>query len=217
MIKLLFFLFTILIVNAQYCMANHFSLKLSSKFLKIVSRTASIALVTSSLNPLVSFAFGPSELPLKITSYKAVELCNGQKPIMPGMKAALGLYPVCIEVEADIVNNVKNDKKLTDVGVYGFVKENEAGNSVLPNNPDFKSDSGQYAMIASVLPDSTHVVYQFVAAVSADPAKNPLPPLSFMNTKAISYPGGEKFKPLGECEIDPRAEGCNDSEDSDNE
>ena len=45
--------------------------------------------------------------------------------------------------------NPKNEA-LTDVSVYGFIKENEAGNSVLPNNPDFKSDGGQYAMIPKV-------------------------------------------------------------------
>lgn len=36
-------------------------------------------------------------------SYQQVELCNGQKPIMPGQKAAEGLFPVCIEVSADVV------------------------------------------------------------------------------------------------------------------
>lgn len=40
--------------------------------------------------------------------------------------------------------NPEKSKVLKDVSVYGFVKENDAGNSVLPNNPDFKSDSGQY-------------------------------------------------------------------------
>ena len=61
---------------------------------------------------------------------------------MPGQKAAEGLFPVCIEVEANVISPEKT-KVLTDVSIYGFVKENDAGNSVLPNNPDFKSDSGR--------------------------------------------------------------------------
>lgn len=96
-------------------------------------------------------AFGPVELTVKIRGYSQVELCNGQKPLMPGQKAMEGLFPVCIEVEADVVNPDKA-KSLKDVSVYGFVKEDAAGNSVLPNNPDFKSDSGQYAMIKLVPP-----------------------------------------------------------------
>jgi len=49
-----------------------------------------------------------------------VELCGGKKPIMPGQKAMQGLYPVCIEVEADATN--PNKQQLADVSVYGFVK-----------------------------------------------------------------------------------------------
>jgi len=51
--------------------------------------------------------------------------------------------------------NPDNSKTLKDVSVYGFVKENDAGNSVLPNNPDFKSDSGQYGNINYKLNDVT--------------------------------------------------------------
>ena len=36
--------------------------------------------------------------------------------------------------------------------------------------------------------------------------------MTFFKTKAISFPGGDKFQPLGDCEIDPRADGC-DAED----
>lgn len=162
-------------------------------------------------HPLAN-AFGPKNFELKVSSYKQVELCNGKKPIMPGQKAALGLFPICIEVTADIVNTDVT-ALVKDASVYGFVKEDAAGNSVLPNNPDFKSDAGQYAMIATIKPGDTQVSYQFVAAVSADPKSEPLPKLSFQFTKAVSFPGGEKFKPLDECEIDPRAPGCEGTED----
>lgn len=118
-----------------------------------------------------------------------------------------------IEVEADVISPAKDP--LSDVSVYGFVKEDAAGNSVLPNNPDFKSDSGQYAMIKTVKPGSSHVTFQFVAAVSVDPKVEQIPPFTFFKQKAISFPGGSKFQPLGECEIDPRAEGCEGTEDDD--
>jgi len=85
--------------------------------------------------PLPASAFGPVDVQLTMTGYKPVELCNGKKPIMPGQKAMEGLFPVCIEVEAEVVNP-KNDA-LKDVSVYGFIKDDQ-GNSVLPNNPDFK-------------------------------------------------------------------------------
>jgi hypothetical protein len=115
-----------------------------------------------------------------------------------------GLFPACVEVHAKINN--PSEKVLTDVSVYGFVQENDAGNSVLPNNPDFNTDSGQYAMIKSVPPGKSDAVFQFVAATLANPKKGEkIPLLAFTKTKAVSFPGGAKFQPLDECEIDPRA------------
>lgn len=151
-----------------------------------------------------ALALGPVKMKLNVKSYKVVELCNGQKPIMPGQKAMEGLFPVCLEVEAD-VSNPDAKGTLKDVSVYGFVKEDAAGNSVLPNNPDFSTDAGQYAMIKAVEPGDTTIKYQFVAAVSVDPKKETLPKISFLKTKATSMPGGNKFQPLSECELDPRA------------
>lgn len=157
-------------------------------------------------------AFGPTEVKVQVLSYKVVDLCNGAKPIMPGQKAMEGLYPVCIQVEANVINPDKA-KTLKDVSVYGFVKEDGAGNSVLPNNPDFKSDAGQYAMIKSVPPGESKVIYEFVAAVQQNvPKGEPMPSISFMKTKAVSYPGGEKFQPLSDCEMDPRLCGLDDDE-----
>ena len=173
----------------------------------IASFCLGLPLLISSL-PQAAGAYGPTEISLKDLSYKQVELCNGQKPIMPGQKAMEGLYAACIEVEATAEN--PSSKALQDVSVYGFIKDKDAGNSVLPNNPDFRSDAGQYAMIKTVQPGSSKVSFQFVAATTANTAKGePLPGLVFFNTKAVSYPGGAKFKALDPCEIDPRAEGCN--------
>jgi hypothetical protein len=188
--------------------ADAWKLSISNKALKAASSVAvGIGLMGSTLDP--AYALGPVNMKLAVKSYKQVELCNGQKPIMPGQKAMEGLFPVCIEVEAELQNP---DAKgaLSDVSVYGFVKEDTAGNSVLPNNPDFRSDSGQYAMIKTVQPGDSTVKYQFVAAVSVDPKKEELPKLSFLKTKATSFPGGSKFQPLSECEMDPR--NCEDGD-----
>lgn len=51
---------------------------------------------SSSLSSLLSqqsvaYAVGPTQVPLTVTSYKAVELCDGRKPIMPGQKAMEGI------------------------------------------------------------------------------------------------------------------------------
>ena len=122
-----------------------------------------------------------------------------------------GLYPACIEVEAT-VNNPK-ESALKDVSVYGMVKENDAGNSVLPNNPDFSTDAGQYAMIKRVEPGEQDIKFQFVAATTKNPLKGEtIPELTFFRQKAVSMPGGNKFEPLDECEIDPRADGCEDND-----
>jgi hypothetical protein len=49
-------------------------------------------------------------------------------------------------------------------------------------------------MIKSVGPGKSHIIYQFVAAVTTDPKKEPLGSLTFFGTKAISYPGGDRFQ-----------------------
>lgn len=68
-------------------------------------------------------------------------------------------------------------------------------------------------MIKEIPPSATHVTYQFIAAVSGDPKKVPLPKLSFLKTKAVAFPGGDRFKSLDVCEVDSRAEGCEFAED----
>jgi len=37
----------------------------------------------------------------------------------------IGLFPVCVEVDADVIN--PKSTPLTDVSVYGFVKDDDAG------------------------------------------------------------------------------------------
>lgn len=68
-------------------------------------------------------------------------------------------------------------------------------------------------MIKRVQPGENEVKFQFVVATTKNPLKGEqLPPLTFFNQKAVSMPGGNKFVPLDECEVDPRAEGCEDNE-----
>ena len=98
-------------------------------FLQRCQRFTATSIITASTlyHPHSVDAFGPVEMTLSDITYKTVELCNGKKPIMPGQKAMEGLFPACIEVSAVVKN--PSDKNLKDVSVYGFVKENDAGNS----------------------------------------------------------------------------------------
>ena len=54
-------------------------------FFKQLMKKAAIS-TTALLMPILqdAKAFGPVEMPVTITSYKQVELCNGKKPVMPG-------------------------------------------------------------------------------------------------------------------------------------
>mmetsp|Transcript_16657 Transcript_16657/g.16021 ORF Transcript_16657/g.16021 Transcript_16657/m.16021 type:complete len:225 (+) Transcript_16657:62-736(+) len=204
------FLFSIIGVYCTALKANGFKPNMISR---AMIKSASVIIASVGLSLPISIppanAFGPVELTVKVIGFSETVLCNGQVPLMPGQKAMLGLFPICIQVEAE-VNNPEKTKSLKDVSVYGFVKDDAAGNSVLPNNPDFKSDSGQYAMIKLVPPGISKQKYQFVAAITEDPKGKDYttPSVSFMKTKAVSFPGGEKFQPLSECEMDPRADGC---------
>jgi len=47
-------------------------------------------------------------------------------------------------------------------------------------------------MIKSVSPGASKVTFQFVAAVTANPAKEPIPGLTFFKTKAVAFPGGDR-------------------------
>ena len=119
-----------------------------------------------------------------------------------------GLFPICVEVEAEVVNPY-TFRALSDASVYGFVQEIDTGNSVLPNYPDLRSDSGQYAMIETVPAGSSIQRYQFVAAVAQDPKKGQIPNLKFTKTQGVANRG--MFQPQV-CEIHPRARGCDDDE-----
>lgn len=68
-------------------------------------------------------------------------------------------------------------------------------------------------MIKSIPPGKSRQTYQFVAAVASDPKKEPIPSFTFFKQKARAYPGGDKFRALDICEIDPRADECEKNDD----
>ena len=65
----------------------------------------------------------------------------------------------------------------------------KAGASVIANNPDLRSDSGQFAQIAEVPVGSSSAEFFFVATTGKDTGGK-LPKLTFKSLKGISYPGG---------------------------
>lgn len=59
-----------------------------------------------------------------------------------------GMRGLCVTVDAELTET--SPKDLEKVGVYGFVKDGETGDSVLANNPDLSTDAGQFAMIEAI-------------------------------------------------------------------
>ena len=80
----------------------------------------------------------------------------------PGEKVARGLLPKCVLVTATATSDSK--KPVKDAAVYGYVKT-ATGDSAIANNPDFRSDAGQFAMITTVPPGSEKVAFEFVAVI----------------------------------------------------
>ncbi|CAM9526103.1 unnamed protein product [Chrysoparadoxa australica] len=147
-------------------------------------------------------AIGPIKIALESPTYQAVACPPGQR--VPGQKAGAGLKPVCVEVIASTDNPQK--KTIIDAGVYGFVFDDE-GTSVVANNPDGGSDAGQFAIIPEIPPGEGKVKFQFIAAIPPSEELSDKK-LKFKSLKAISYPGGEKYGAIDECEMNPLADGC---------
>lgn len=88
--------------------------------------------------PPPAHAVGPVKINLLNPTYSAVP-CPKDKPI-PGEKAMKGMKGLCVTVNVDLEN--PPEKPLELVGVYGFVTDQETGESVLANNPDLSTDAG---------------------------------------------------------------------------
>ncbi|CAN0259438.1 unnamed protein product [Ascophyllum nodosum] len=164
-----------------------------------------MALVASSavtLKPEKAEAFGPVKIALVDPEYGSVA-CP-PKTQVPGEKAGAGLKPVCVKVT--VTANNKEKETIEDAAVFGFVYDEE-NTSVVANNPDGASDAGQFAIIDKVPVGSNRVSFQFVAAIEPQEDFNSKK-LKFSSLKAISYPGGQQYGAITECEMNPLAEGC---------
>lgn len=119
------------------------------------------------------------------------------------------VFQKCINVKAIATNPTK--KPLKDAAVFGFVSDELAGASVIANNPDFRSDAGQFAQIDTIPPgEDVPVEFVFVGTFSKGDQKGSeeLPEITFRGVKAISYPGSARFVGLSPCELDSLSDEC---------
>lgn len=159
-------------------------------------------------NPQKVHAIGPVRLDLENPVYFAVP-CPPSKPI-PGEKAMKGLRGLCVTVKADLKEQAPKD--LEKVGVYGFIKDGESGDSVLANNPDLNSDAGQFAMIDSITTQDKQVTFEFIAAIPMERDlsgfENGIGPLNFSSLRIVSYPGGQQYGAINPCEMNEFSDEC---------
>merc|ERR1719407_134886 len=118
--------------------------------------------------------------------------------------ASLAFGPETIEL-TNMRYEDTSKKDVKDAAVYGYVKT-ATGDSAIANNPDFRSDAGQFAMIPKVPPGSTDVAFEFVAVIPD--SKGDLGSLVFEGLKAVSYPGGARMATFTACEMDSLSDAC---------
>jgi hypothetical protein len=161
-----------------------------------------------SFAPSSAQAIGPVKLDL-INPVYAAQPCPPSKPI-PGEKAMKGLRGLCVTVKADLAEQAPKD--LEKVGVYGFVVDEETGDSVLANNPDLNTDAGQFAMIETVSTKDNQVEFEFIAAIPKErdltKYSNGIGTLNFESLRVISFPGGQQFGAISPCEMNEFSEEC---------
>ena len=105
---------------------------------------------------------GLADVAYEDTGKRVGEICAGRPLKAPGEKVAKGLLPKCVLVTATATSKAKQSVK--DAAVYGYVRT-ATGDSAIANNPDFRSDAGQFAMIKTVPPGSERVQFEFVAVI----------------------------------------------------
>uniref|UniRef100_A0A7S1TTL6 Plastid lipid-associated protein/fibrillin conserved domain-containing protein n=1 Tax=Phaeomonas parva TaxID=124430 RepID=A0A7S1TTL6_9STRA len=159
--------------------------------------------------PAPASAIGPQVIELSGITYTDTgktkgDLCADRPLVPPGEKVAKGLTPKCVLVEANSESPGK--KEINNAAVFGYVKT-PTGDSAIANNPDFNSDAGQFASIKTVPPGVGKVSFEFVAVIP-DVVNNQLGKLEFDSLKAISYPGGARYAPLTDCELDSLSDAC---------
>ena len=176
-------------------------------------RAAAAALAALVLAPARLLAFGPENIELADVAYEDTgkrvgEICAGRPLKAPGEKVAKGLLPKCVLVTATATSKAKQSVK--DAAVYGYVRT-ATGDSAIANNPDFRSDAGQFAMIKTVPPGSERVQFEFVAVIpdkDIGAVEGSLGKLTFDSLKAISYPGGARMATFTACELDSLSDEC---------
>ena len=170
-------------------------------------------------------------IPLSVQSYAEIEcpeaLAQGRAGGALGAGAGgAGIAQKCVQVKATAANPSKEG--FQDVGVFGLISEKKTAMSVLGNGQDGKNDAGQFAMIDKIPPGDSVVEFTFVSQQSTEcrnsrskgpdgklveykcpvAGTEPLVELKFEKMKAVSYPGGDRYKVYDECEQNEFAEGC---------
>lgn len=208
--------FSVLEIFSAYSYSSKISLKMNSEhptrrtFFSKTSSIVSLGFVSiNSLQPLESAnSIGPVKISLINPVYLAAP-CPPDRPI-PGMKAMKGMRGLCVTVKADLESPPPNN--LEKVGIYGFVIDENTGNSVLANNPDLSTDAGQFGMIENVSVNDRKVEFDFVAAV--DPKvdlsqfENGIGNLTFRSLRLISFPGGQQYGTISPCEMNEFSSEC---------
>eukprot|EP00617_Octactis_speculum_P015436 CAMPEP_0185767594 /NCGR_PEP_ID=MMETSP1174-20130828/45026_1 /TAXON_ID=35687 /ORGANISM="Dictyocha speculum, Strain CCMP1381" /LENGTH=220 /DNA_ID=CAMNT_0028451879 /DNA_START=32 /DNA_END=694 /DNA_ORIENTATION=- len=188
----------------------------------LFSRTAAAGAAAMSTISAVgpASAIGPVNMEIMDYTYEAAECPKNFGGRVGGSftaTAGKAVLQQCVKISCTLTNPTK--KPLVDVAVFGFVSEERTGASAIANNPDFRSDAGQFATIDSVPPGTNKVDFVFVASLNKDDSKlssaEGLPKLVFRSLKAISYPGGARFQELSACELDSLSDECDDVSDED--
>lgn len=169
-------------------------------------RTVGVALGSSALLPsLPSHALGPTNIDLALEKYEEItcppELAAGRIGGSIGAAASKGVKQRCVRVTVTGTNPSKTVVK--DAAVFGRVFNTE-NNSVVANNPDGRTDAGQFAMIPAVEPGTS--TFDFIFAVTD--SRPELGELRFESLKCIAYPGGDRYKPYDPCEQNEAMDGC---------
>mmetsp|Transcript_15272 Transcript_15272/g.37329 ORF Transcript_15272/g.37329 Transcript_15272/m.37329 type:complete len:224 (-) Transcript_15272:227-898(-) len=161
--------------------------------------------------PHCAQAIGPVTVDLEIKKFEEItcppELAAGRIGGSIGAGASKGIKQSCIKVTAVATN--PNKGTIPDAAVFGRVF-NAEGNSVVANNPDGRTDAGQMAMIPSLQAGTGETEFVFVAT---DKKTSDMSDLRFESMKAISYPGGSRYKVYDECEQNPAMDGCGMDDD----
>jgi hypothetical protein len=173
---------------------------------RLMLQTATLAVAGVALAPNPAESIGPINVELVVKRYTEVdcppELAAGRIGGALGAAASKGVKQRCIRVEVTGVNPGK--ATLIDSAVFGRVF-NDQGNSIVANNQDGRTDAGQFAMIPKIVPGQSDFDFIFV---STDSRGTQFGTLKFESLKAISYPGGERYKVYNPCEQNPAMEGC---------